>query len=85
MFALINKSRPGAIREELVLELGDYLIGELPLDAGVLEYDFAAVGNETKRILASALEKVASHQAFTTGLQRLRAFEIAKLKAKENA
>lgn len=78
VFAIINKSRMNDVRSALVSELGDQLLGELPLDTGVIEYDFANVADVLKQTIQRAVQQLEQSVPSTTGLERLRAFESAK-------
>lgn len=85
VFAMINKTRDSVTRTELVTELGDRLLGELPIDTGVMEYDLSQVGQDTKDAVTIALERLKNAVIPGAGLERLRAFETVKQTMKSTA
>jgi CO dehydrogenase nickel-insertion accessory protein CooC1 len=84
---IINKSRLGEARDALLAEVGERLIAELPIDEGVLTYDFAAVKSDTKAQMDAAIDHLLAGVTPGGGLKRLRAFEAKRqqMKASVNA
>lgn len=75
---IINKARPGEALETLRAEAGERVVAELPLDEGVLTYDFASVRDETKQAMCTALDQLRVATISQSGLERLRAFEAKR-------
>jgi CO dehydrogenase maturation factor len=83
LYAIINKSEPGSVRDSLVAELGAKLLAELPLDEGLRRYDYSALNNELKVEMRRALEYIRSNEPKGNGLSRLRRFEKKRQASKK--
>ena len=75
---IINKTRPGETLEALRAEAGERVLAELPIDEGVLTYEYAAVNAETKEAMRSALDELRARESTQSGLERLRTFEAKR-------
>ena len=82
VYALLNKTQPNATNDTARAEVGEYLIGELPIDQGVLTYDYNQVKNSTKKELLTALERIQQKSASSDSLERLRTFEQLRQQAR---
>lgn len=78
VFAIINKSKPGNLRDELTAELGDRLLAELTVDEGMLTYDFEVVGKANKLAIRDALTRLRAVVPAESRLERLRSFECKR-------
>lgn len=81
-FVIINKSQGGILRDELVSEIGDKLVGELPAEEAVRDYNFTEVSLETKASVKAAFAKIQNNLSEKSGLERLREFEKKRQQAK---
>jgi CO dehydrogenase nickel-insertion accessory protein CooC1 len=76
LFALINKADQTTPHTELTAEIGDRLLGTLPVDSGMQTYDYNAVSTHTKETIGTALTNLQSRtQTTSIHLSRLRKFE----------
>ena len=79
IFAIINKADLTASYAEIATELGDRLLGSVPLDTSLLTYDYASVANKTKATIQSVLTHLQSiKQDTVVHLERLRKFETQR-------
>jgi len=78
VYVLLNKSQPSGPYDAVRGELEGYLIGELPIDQGVLTSDYNLVEDSIKADLLTALVRMKEKQASIYSLERLRAFELLR-------
>jgi len=82
LYIIINKPKDNELYRELVAENRDRILGELPFDEAIVNYEFDALSPETKNTLSgivASLEKVSR----TDHLASLVAFHKEKVKFEE--
>jgi CO dehydrogenase nickel-insertion accessory protein CooC1 len=57
-FAVINKPTDNNFYKDFVSKNGDKILGEIPFDEGVMNYDYAKMKEGTKKSMKAVIEKV---------------------------
>jgi CO dehydrogenase nickel-insertion accessory protein CooC1 len=57
-YVVINKPTNNDFYNDFVSKNGEKILGEIPFDENIMNYDFAKVNNETKETMRSVLEKI---------------------------
>lgn len=57
-FAVVNKPTDNDFYKDFASKNTDKILGEIPFDENVMNYDYAIVSNETKSAMTSVLEKI---------------------------
>lgn len=57
-FAVVNKPTDNDFYKDFVLKNGEKILGEIPFDENVMNYDFAQIKTETKKSMEDVIEKV---------------------------
>ena len=55
---MVNKPTDNEFYKDFVLKNGEKILGEIPFDENIMNYDFAGVKIETKEAMRSVVEKV---------------------------
>lgn len=76
-FAVINKPTDNDFYKEFVAKNNEKILGEIPFDEGVMNYDFLAIKKETKDAVKSIIEKV-KHLNKRGNLSTIRSFQEMK-------
>ncbi len=59
-YAIVNKPAHNEYLTSLKEAYSDKILGEIPLDLGILSYDYSAVGENTKAVMKSAISNIAT-------------------------
>jgi CO dehydrogenase nickel-insertion accessory protein CooC1 len=57
-FAVVNKPVDNDFYKDFVLKSAEKILGEIPFDENVMNYDYSKVGSETKKSMITVIEKV---------------------------
>lgn len=57
-FAVINKPAENDFYKDFVLKNGEKILGEIPFDENIMNYEYAKVQNSTKESMRAVIEKV---------------------------
>ncbi len=57
-FAVVNKPTDNDFYKDFVSKNGEKILGEIPFDENVMNYDFAQIKTETKKSMENIIEKV---------------------------
>jgi CO dehydrogenase maturation factor len=76
---ILNKYNPeNKLIQEFETENKDWIIGQIPLDMGVLEYDYTRINKTTKDALNSVIANVSKLPRVKDAYENLKQFELAK-------
>lgn len=76
-YAVINKPSDNQFYKEFVQHNTKVILGEIPLDAGIMNYDYAAVSETTKQVMKIILEKI-KHLQKRGNLNSIKEFQEIK-------
>lgn len=76
-YFVVNKPAKNEFYDECVTKYKEKMLGEIPLDTGILSYDYASVKDETKGAMKEVLEKVSSFKK-KGGLSSIKSFQNMK-------
>lgn len=76
IYTLVNKTRDNDHLRTIINNQENNVIGQIPLDENLLDYNFQKLKQETISLMKSALVSISNHKTTTTGIERLQKFEI---------
>lgn len=76
-YAIINKPAPNEFYTSFATKHGQIVLGEIPFDKGILDYDFSLLQEETKQSAKAILEKILSFKK-RGGLRSITSFQSIK-------
>ena len=79
---LINKARENEHYHSIKKEFSDCLIGEIPAEAALMDYNYSAVPETITKEMEKILTSLSDISQTSTGFERLKTFEANKQAAK---